>query len=138
MKKTLTTSLLSLLILLTFGTLAYAQTDKVSNPSNPTDIVSNPGSTNTKGIPNPFAHGDSLMDLLNTIINKILMPIGGIVAVLAFIFVGFKFVLAQGNPGKIKEAREGLLYVAIGTAVLLGAWVIANVISNTIFQLQTP
>jgi hypothetical protein len=89
-------------------------------------------------IDNPFKYGNSLFELLRAIINNILMPIGGVLAVLAFIYSGFLYVTAQGNMEKIKTAHKALLYTAIGTAVLLGSWVIANAICNTIQQLGGP
>ncbi|MEK7461776.1 MAG: hypothetical protein AAB586_01765 [Patescibacteria group bacterium] len=87
-------------------------------------------------LPNPFRGGSSLFDLLRTIINDILLPIGGVLAVLSFIYSGFLYVTAQGNEAKLKTAHRALLYTAIGTAVLLGSWVISQVIKNTIDQLR--
>ena len=87
---------------------------------------------------NPFSGSDSLFELLKTIINNILLPIGGVLAVLAFIYSGFLYVTAQGNESKLATAHKALLYTSIGTAVLLGSWVLANVICNTIGQLGGP
>lgn len=88
-------------------------------------------------IPNPFHNaGDTLPALFAAIIDKILLPIGAMVAVISFILAGFKFVTAQGNETKIKEARSALLHTAIGTVLLLGAWTIAKVIETTIKALQ--
>jgi hypothetical protein len=87
--------------------------------------------------PNPFSKaGDNLFDVMKNIVNQIILPIGGVLAVLAFIFTGFKYVLAKGKPEKIQEANRAFLYTVIGTAILLGAWVIANVIGNTVNQLM--
>lgn len=87
-------------------------------------------------LPNPFSGDNSLFDLLRKVINDILLPIGGVLAVLAFIYSGFLYVTAQGNEAKLKIAHKALLYTAIGTAVLLGSWVISQVIKNTIDQLR--
>ncbi|KKW14186.1 MAG: hypothetical protein UY54_C0022G0005 [Parcubacteria group bacterium GW2011_GWA2_50_10b] len=93
---------------------------------------------NRINIPNPFGHGiNSLFDLLQTVVNNIILPIGGVLAVLAFIYSGFLYVTAQGNETKLKTAHTALLYTAIGTAVLLGSWTLANVIKATINQLMT-
>lgn len=111
-----------------------------SNPpnitgTNPPNITgSNP--TNIK-ILNPFRGGDTLFELLETVVNDIILPIGGVLAVLAFIYSGFLYVAAQGDTTKIKNAHNALLYTAIGTAVLLGSWALANVIKGTINQLMT-
>lgn len=63
------------------------------------------------------------------------MVIGLPVAVVFLVYVGFKFVAAQGNAEKIKEARRNLLNTIIGIAIFLGAWTIATVIANTMAQL---
>ena len=134
MKKTLLTSLLSLTMFLAIGgMLVYAADGSGDNPGdgsgdNPVHIQ----------IENPFGHGiNSLFGLLQTVIEDILLPIGGVLAVLAFIYSGFLFVTAQGNENKLKDAKNALLNTAIGTAVLLGSWTIASVIENTINQLKT-
>lgn len=95
--------------------------------------IGNPGCGGGSGVlPNPFKGGCSLYELLEAIIQNILLPIGAVLAVLAFIYSGFLYVTARGNTTKIKTAHRALLYSAIGTAILLGAWAIAKVIQNTI------
>ena len=96
------------------------------------------GGTPPVKIVNPFRGGDTLFALLRTVINDILLPIGGVLAVLAFIYSGFLYVMAQGNETKLKTAHQALLYTSIGTAVLLGAWVLASVICNTNGALGGP
>ena len=78
-----------------------------------------------------------LIDYFNAIVDGILIPIGAVIAVMAFIWAGFLFVTAGGEPKKIEDARRALLYVAIGTAVLLGAKAISAVITGTITQINT-
>jgi len=92
----------------------------------------------TGKLENPFSGaGNSLIDLFNAIINKILLPVGSIIAVVAFIWTGFLFVTAQGNETKLDTAKRALLYVAIGTALLLGASMLAKVITNTVKSLES-
>lgn len=91
---------------------------------------------NSGKLTNPFKGGDSLFDLLKAIINDILIPIGAVLVVIGFIYAGFKYVVARGNQTKIAEAHKTLLYVAIGSVVLLGAWTISQVIQNTISKLM--
>ena len=81
---------------------------------------------------NPFRGGNTLFALLRTIINDIVLPIGGVLVVLSFIYSGFIYVTARGNEDKITKAHKALLWTAVGTAVLLGAWVFANVICHTL------
>ncbi|HWP61042.1 MAG TPA: hypothetical protein VN495_00355 [Candidatus Paceibacterota bacterium] len=53
------------------------------------------------------------------------------------VFVGFQFVSAQGNPGKLATARKNLLYVLIGAGLVLGAWVLATLIGSTVSELSS-
>lgn len=81
---------------------------------------------------NPFTGGSSLVSVINAILQNIVMPLAAVVVVLAIIYSGFKYVMAQGNSKEIQDANQGLLYVLIGTAVLLGATGISAAIQGTI------
>ena len=76
-------------------------------------------------------------DLLKVVLQAILI-IGMPVAVVFLVIVGFKFILAQGNPEKIKEAQKNFLRTVIGIAIFLGAWTIAKVIAATMAALGVP
>lgn len=91
-------------------------------------------------IDNPFACGNdcTLFKLAEMIVNNIILPLGGVLAVLSFIYSGFLYVTAQGSDSKIATAHKALLYTSIGTAVLLGAWTFTQVIERTIDQLKSP
>ncbi len=86
---------------------------------------------------NPFSVGNNLFEIMEALVNKVILPIGGVLCVLGFIYAGFMYVTAGGNPTSIATASRALLYSAVGTAILLGAWVIANVIRNTINALTS-
>lgn len=113
--------------------LAYAQTTKGG-----TSEVKTTGGTSevttkvTAQIENPFKFGKTLPEFFSAILQNIVMPLGGILAVLAFVYAGFLYVTSGGNEEKIKTAHSALLYAAIGTAVLLGAVAAFKIISNTI------
>lgn len=52
--------------------------------------------------------------------------------VFMIIYTGFKFVTAQGNTEKLKDARNMLMWTIIGGMIILGATIIAQVIRNTV------
>lgn len=87
-------------------------------------------------IENPFKK-DTIQGLIETIVNDILIPIGAVVAVVMIMYAGFLFVTARGEPGQITKAKDALLWAVIGAAILLGAWVISEVIQKTISELKT-
>lgn len=93
-------------------------------------------SVGTIVIKNPFKGGNSIEGFIRLIVNDILMPIGGVVAVLMIMYAGFQYVTAGGDPGKIKTAHQALLWAVIGAVILLGAWVISQSISGTIDALK--
>ncbi len=74
---------------------------------------------------------NNVQQLLLSVVD-IAIFIGTIVAVLVFIAIGFKFVMAQGNEGEITKAKEWLLTAVIGTAILLSSKIIVEVIKNTL------
>jgi len=90
--------------------------------------------TAAPSIQNPIAT-DSFAGLLELILN-IVIEIGTPIVVIAIIFVGFKFVMAQGNEGELKKAKQALLYVLIGAAIVIGCRVIVEIIQVTVDQLK--
>jgi len=78
----------------------------------------------------------SFEELVEAIL-EIVVTIGTPIAILAIIYCGFLFVSAQGKPEKLKDARTALIWTIVGVAVLLGARLLATVISGTIKNLGT-
>ncbi len=87
--------------------------------------------TNSGGaIGNPLK-ADNLLQLLRDIVD-IVITFGLPIAALFIIYAGFLFVTARGSEEKIKKAKETFLWAIIGSAILLGSWVIVTLIQNTI------
>ncbi|MBI5004834.1 MAG: hypothetical protein HZC04_01450 [Candidatus Lloydbacteria bacterium] len=95
-------------------------------------LANSPGS-GSNALPNPIA-ASTFQELIQKML-KVVIDIGVPVATLFIIYSGFLFVKAQGNPEKLKEAKETFFWTIVGTAVLLGAWVLAQAIAGTINQL---
>lgn len=57
-------------------------------------------------------------------------------AVIAFFLIwsGFKFVVAQGNEEKLKDAKKTFYYTIVGAILLIGANVITEVVRTVINQ----
>ena len=85
------------------------------------------------GIQNPTSVGT-----VNEFIQKVLeamVRLGIVVVALFILIVGFMYVSARGNVGKITEAHENFKYVVYGAILILGAWVIATIIGGTVTQI---
>jgi hypothetical protein len=87
----------------------------------------------TGKICNPIS-ATSLQGLIKTILEGVI-KIGIPIIALAIIYSGFLFVQARGKPGEIEKAKNSLIYTLIGAAILLGAWAIAQLISETVLVL---
>src|ERR1035437_2969284 len=90
----------------------------LSDPINGGACMTNPGQgTNPSGgVPliNPLKAGTSIESFLNSILDFVIR-IGSIIVILMTVFVGYKFVVAQGKPLKIEEARKMLPWTIIGS-----------------------
>jgi len=137
-------------VLLLGGTSVYARSEillgetpkDVSTVGNGTsDAVSRPNGTpdvTAKSVPkivkldNPIA-AKNISELLLSLVS-LAISLGSIVAVLMFIYIGFKFIMAQGSDSELKEAKQWFLYAVIGTALLVGSKVVVEVVKNTVLS----
>jgi Type IV secretion system pilin len=106
-------------LLLGMVVTAFAQTES-SGTGEVTEVTLN----------NPL-RVDSLEALLVAILNifiTLMIP----VIVFFIILAGFKYVTAQGNPGRIEEATTTFTYAVIGGVLILAAVAIAEIIKNTV------
>lgn len=130
-KNILSLSIITFIFIL--PTFSWAQSTE--GPDGPSTEGPSSASSQVIEIKNPFKE-NTIQDLIKVIIDEILLPIGGVIAVLMVMYSGFMYVTAQGDPGKIKKARDSLLAAVIGAAILLGAWVISTAITKTINELR--
>jgi hypothetical protein len=141
--------LLVLATLATFAPHAFAQAlnPGPNYPSNNPPITSFPGNnppttsfpgntscpgnsgSSASGLTNPL-QAQCLSQFLTSLL-QLIVPIGTIVIVLMMVYIGFLFVTAQGEPGKIEKARAALLWTVLGALILLGAQAIAIGLQNT-------
>jgi hypothetical protein len=108
--------------------------------NNPPPIITGDGSTSTST--NPSAdltiHNPISATSINGFIKDVLIgliKIGIPIIAIAIIYSGYMFVTAQGKPGDIEKAKSAFMYTLIGGAILLGAWAIAQLISDTVLSL---
>ena len=136
--------------MLLFGfQLAHAQTGTsatgvVSPGGTSATGPASPGGTSATGVVSPggtsATPGSGLTNPLNVgtldaLINEILgyaIILGGIFLSLMLVYVGFQFVMAQGNPEKVSAARSMLIWTVIGGMLLLGAQALSIVITSTV------
>ncbi len=102
-----------------------------TNPGTTPSPSSGASCTGTNCLVNPLKSISSLPDLLKAVLAAA-VQIGGIVLVLALVWVGFSYVRAQGKPEELKKAHSALLWTIIGGAILLVAQALSDVIQSTV------
>ncbi|MBI4692242.1 MAG: hypothetical protein HY773_02265 [Candidatus Terrybacteria bacterium] len=80
--------------------------------------------------------GDKSFSQLVEAIAKLAAQIGIPIAAIFIIYSGLLFVTARGSEEQLKKAKTTFMWTMIGTAILLGAWVIASAIAGTIQGLK--
>lgn len=81
-------------------------------------------------LPNPLAVED-IPSLAGKIIKAVLGIVGA-VALLMFIWGGFLWLTAAGNPDKIKQGKNTLVWATIGLVFIFSSYIIANFIINAL------
>lgn len=87
----------------------------------------------TEKIDNPI-NINNVNDFIKVILEGVI-KIGIPVVAVAFVYSGFLFVSAMGNPEKLKTAKNAFIYTLIGAAILLGSWALAQLVSDTVLNL---
>jgi hypothetical protein len=95
------------------------------------DIQSgNPATDGTFSLQNPLQY-TTVGGLVNGFL-QIFSYVAVLFAVLMLIWVGLQFVLARGNPERMKVLKSWLLWIVIGAAIVIGARIIVSVVINTL------
>lgn len=85
-----------------------------------------------QGLKNPLQYntiGEFVAGALKALV-LIALPVVAFFLLLA----GFQYISAQGKPDDIKTAHRNFLWVLVGGALMLGAWVLATLIGGTVQQ----
>ena len=86
--------------------------------------------TITTKIDNPLS-ADTLFCFLKDVLD-VFLTVGIIIAVLFMVYAGFLFVTARGDTAQLTTAKKAFLGAVIGTAIIMGVWVIAQAIVGTV------
>lgn len=76
---------------------------------------------------------NNLMTTLNQIINVIIGVIG-FIAVIVIILGGVQYTTSAGDSGKVKKAKDTIMYGIIGLVVALLAYSIVNFVLTSLFK----
>ena len=74
---------------------------------------------------------NNLMGVITTIIN-VIVGIVGFIAVVMIILGGIQYTTSAGDPGKVKKAKDTILYGIIGLVVAILAFAIVNFVLGSL------
>lgn len=86
------------------------------------------------GLCNPLGY-TSLVEFLNRIL-QLIAQIGFPIIVLFMVFIGFKFITANGKPEEITKVQSLFFWAIVGSLVVLGAQALSLAIQATVTDLQ--
>jgi hypothetical protein len=93
------------------------------------DTTGTVNSPSSQSLTNPLGDIDSPNALIGKVINSIIGVVGSI-ALLMFIYGGFVWMLSGGNPNKIKQGREIIVWSILGLAVILFSYALVRMTIN--------
>lgn len=63
-------------------------------------------------------------------IIQVMVTLSGFVAAGFIVWGGFGYITSSGNPESLERSKKTILYSAIGLTLVLGAFVISNMVSQ--------
>lgn len=101
MKKLANITILSVFILFLFATPAFAQSGEVSK----------------------------IQSFIQNVI-QVLVTLSGLIAAGFFVWGGFGYITSSGNPEALDRSKKTILYSGIGLIIVLGAFVLSNIVTD--------
>lgn len=125
-KAIMATFVLTLMFAVPILSVQYAQADLASDITtrlNETDLQNELG-------------GNDAGDLPKTIGNIITVALSflGIVFIIFILYAGFQWLLAQGDEGKIKKAKQIIIQSVIAIVIIFLAYAITSFVFDTIIK----
>ena len=117
-------ALFFILVAFSSASHSFAQTTPTTPAATPLSIT----------LDNPLGTTTDINGFLAKILDGIVILLTPVIVVM-FLWTGFLFVKAQGNPEELSGAKKSLLYTIIGAALVLGAKGFSLVIAATIAKL---
>ena len=71
--------------------------------------------------------GSHIVNIINAAISVV-----GIVGVLVIVMAGQRLITSSGDPGKIKQAKDMILWAVVGIVIAVLAWAIITFVLNAL------
>lgn len=61
---------------------------------------------------------------------QVMVTLAGLVSAAFFVWGGFGYITSSGNPEHLDRSKKTIFYSAIGLAIVLGAFVLSNIVAQ--------
>lgn len=78
-----------------------------------------------QGLTNPLAGGADVRVVIGNILKGVL-GLSGTVALAIFVYGGYQWLLARGDPGEVKKGLDTMIWAGLGLAVIFGSYAILD------------
>jgi type IV secretory pathway VirB2 component (pilin) len=97
-------------------------------------VIECEGKSNTTPIPGTNEKKCDFTDFMNQIdkIIKLLLYVAVLLAIISFVYAGFKMIFSGGNEEAVKLAKHIFINVVVGLVLVYGAWIIVHFIVTTL------
>lgn len=89
------------------------------------------------GLPVVLAHpvlaADGNVGQVENFIRSIIKVVAGLAGLIAtgfFVVGGLGYITSSGNPEKLDKSKQTLIWSGIGLAIVIGAFVISNIVTD--------
>lgn len=72
---------------------------------------------------------DKVQTFIQSVI-QVLVTLSGLIAAGFFVWGGIGYITSSGNPEVLEKSKKTIMYSAIGLTLVLGAFVISNIVSQ--------
>jgi hypothetical protein len=76
-------------------------------------------------------NNQTISGLAGDIINNVLLPVAGAIAVIFLIIGGIRYILSAGSSDQIEKAKHTIIYSVVGIIVIIFSYVIVAVLQKT-------
>ena len=91
----------------------------------PVAVSAQPQPTNT-----PYTLTEIAAGIVENIVKPILWSVSIAFVIIMVTLAGFKYLTAQGDPGKVNEAHKAVIWGTVGVSVIVLAWSIIYMIET--------
>ena len=104
------------------------QQQQSSDPEDPCNLAMG---SKPPGMCNEEHTEETLIETISNVLDTVYLWVG-IIAVIFIIIGGVNYTMSQGDPGKVKKAKDTILYAVIGLIVSLLAFAITAFVLNAL------